>query len=121
VSDRYVLVKRLVWIVEGTPKDRYYLYGKIILRLDKENFGGSAPTPRSTIGRQPAQLYLPGERGALNERARLPHHSTSVFTMAQNWKLNRATVSEPLKGGRSDTLIQFKDQQFETDMLARGK
>ena len=65
---------------------------------------------------------MPGARGAYHEKGGdYRTYSTSVFTMAQNWKLNRATVSEPLKGGRSDTLIQFKDQQFETDMLARGK
>jgi len=123
VSDRYVLVKRPVWIVEGTPKDRYYLYGKIILRLDKENFGGSG-SYASKYDWQGNLLnsYLPGARGAYHEKGGdYRTYSTSVFTMAQNWKLNRATVSEPLKGGRSDTLIQFKDQQFETDMLARGK
>ena len=29
-----MLVKRPVWLVEGTPKDKYYLYGKIALRFD---------------------------------------------------------------------------------------
>ena len=35
-----VLTKRPVWIVEGVPKDKYYLYGKIQLMIDKETFAG---------------------------------------------------------------------------------
>src|SRR5262249_31835540 len=41
VTENCVLVKRPVWILELTPRDRYYLYGKLILRLDKENWYGS--------------------------------------------------------------------------------
>ena len=36
-----VLTKRPVWVVEGTPKDKYYLYGKIQLMIDKETFMGA--------------------------------------------------------------------------------
>ena len=35
-----VLVKRPVWIIEAVPKDKYYLYGKIQLVVDKEMFQG---------------------------------------------------------------------------------
>ncbi|MGH7856790.1 MAG: DUF1329 domain-containing protein, partial [Candidatus Binatia bacterium] len=35
-----VLVRRPVWIIEATPKDKYYLYGKIQLVVDKEMFQG---------------------------------------------------------------------------------
>src|SRR5256886_5881887 len=35
------LARRKVWIVEGVPKDRYYLYGKIELRIDAQNWQGS--------------------------------------------------------------------------------
>lgn len=35
-----VLVRRKFWVVEGTPHDRYYLYGKLRLRFDKETFKG---------------------------------------------------------------------------------
>ena len=34
------LVPRPVWIVEATPKDKYYLYGKIIMYFDKESYKG---------------------------------------------------------------------------------
>jgi hypothetical protein len=123
VSDRYVLVKRPVWILEGTPKDRYYLYGKIVLRIDKENYTGSG-SYSSKYDWQGNLLnsYMPGARGTFHEKGDdYRSYSGGPFTMAQNWKLNRATVSSPLDGGPSDSLIQFDEQRFDTDMLARGK
>jgi hypothetical protein len=41
LASEFVLLKRPVWIVEGTPKDRYYLYGKPLLRFDKESWRGT--------------------------------------------------------------------------------
>jgi hypothetical protein len=35
------LARRKVWIIEGVPKDRYYLYGRIELRIDAQNWQGS--------------------------------------------------------------------------------
>src|SRR3989449_1049230 len=32
------LAKRSFWVIEGVPKDKYYLYGKIQLYIDKETF-----------------------------------------------------------------------------------
>src|SRR6185369_17465308 len=34
------LAKRPVWIIEATPKDKYYLYGKAQLLIDKETYQG---------------------------------------------------------------------------------
>jgi len=36
-----VLARRKCWVVEGVPKDRYYLYGKIQLYIDKETYQGA--------------------------------------------------------------------------------
>ena len=35
------LVKRRFWVIEGVPKDRYYLYGKIELYIDKVTYQGA--------------------------------------------------------------------------------
>jgi hypothetical protein len=65
---------------------------------------------------------MPGARGVFHQKGDdYRQYSGGTFTMAQNWRLNRATVSSPLDGGPSDSLIKLGDQQFETDMLARGK
>ena len=36
-----VLVRRPHWVVEAVPKDPYYLFGKLVLRFDKDIFLGS--------------------------------------------------------------------------------
>lgn len=36
-----VLVRRPVWVVEATPNDPNYLYGRILLRFDAETFRGT--------------------------------------------------------------------------------
>ena len=35
------LAKRRVWVMEGVPKDRYYLYGRIELYIDKVTYQGA--------------------------------------------------------------------------------
>ena len=35
------LAKRRFWVVEGVPKDKYYLYGRIELYIDKVTFQGA--------------------------------------------------------------------------------
>jgi hypothetical protein len=37
---QYALVPRPVWVVEATPKNPYYLYGKQVLYLDQDTFRG---------------------------------------------------------------------------------
>ena len=39
-----VLVRRPVWIVEATPRDPNYLYGRILLRFDAETYRGTWAT-----------------------------------------------------------------------------
>lgn len=63
--------------------------------------------------------YLSGGRGAWHKKDddyRI--YSAQQFTMAQNWKLDRASVSNPLT---ADTLIDFPTRQFEIDVIAHGK
>ena len=40
-AQRPRLAKRRFWVVEGVPKDRYYLFGKLELYIDKETFQGA--------------------------------------------------------------------------------
>lgn len=120
VADGAVLVKRQVWIVEGTPKDRFYLYGKIVLRLDKEDFSGfGSYTSKYDWQGNLINSYLSGGRGAWHKKSDdYRNFSDRQFTMAQSWKLDRATVTNPLA---SDTLIEFQPRQFEIEAVARGK
>ncbi|MEW6269936.1 MAG: DUF1329 domain-containing protein [Thermodesulfobacteriota bacterium] len=120
VSARTVLIKRPVWILEGTPKDRFYLYGKIVLRIDKEDFNGfGSYTSKYDWQGNLLNSYLAGGRGAWHRKGDdYRSYSAQQFTMAQNWKLDRATVSNPLV---TETLIEFPARQFDMDVAARGK
>jgi hypothetical protein len=120
VADGTVLVKRPVWIIEGTPKDRFYLYGKLVLRIDKEDFTGfGSYVSKYDWQGQLVNSYLSGARGSWVKKGDdYRNYSSRQFTMAQNWKLDRATVSVPKE---SDSLIQFSPQQFELGILTHGK
>jgi hypothetical protein len=109
-----------VWVIEGTPKDRFYLYGKIVLRIDKEDFGGFGSfTSKYDWQGNLINSYLSGGRGSWVKKGDdYRNYSARQFTMAQSWKLDRATVSNPQK---SDTLIEFPAKQFEIEVVARGK
>ena len=120
VTDGSVLVKRPVWILEGTPKDRFYLYGKIVLRIDKEDFSGfGSYTSKYDWQGNLINSYLSGGRASwVKKDDDYRNYSARQFTMAQSWKLDRATVTTPRV---SDTLIAFPDRQFEIEVVARGK
>jgi hypothetical protein len=45
------LTRRTNWIVEAVPKDSNYLYGRIVLRIDTENFRGSWATKYDRAGK----------------------------------------------------------------------
>jgi hypothetical protein len=120
VSDGSVLVKRKVWIVEGTPKDRFYLYGRIVLRLDQEDFTGfGSYTSKYDWQGNLVNSYLSGGRGVwVKKEDDYRTYSQRQYTMAQSWKLDRATVTNPKV---SDTLIEFPARRFEIEAIARGK
>src|SRR5262249_37572788 len=58
LDTEFVLVKRPIWLVEGIPKDRYYLYGKLVLRFDKESWRGTYSSKYDWQG-QILNSYLP--------------------------------------------------------------
>ena len=53
------LAKRPHWVIEGVPHDKYYLYGKMELYIDKVTFQG-AWNRKFRLGRRAAQ-HLPGD------------------------------------------------------------
>src|SRR5262249_2360270 len=92
LKSHLLLVKRSVWSVEGTPKDKYYLYGKIVLRFDKESWRGRYNSKYDWQGTILAR-YLPINGPFFQVGGEWRSYSFAQFTMAQNWKLSRATVS----------------------------
>ncbi len=90
------LARRKVWIIEGKPKDKYYLYGRIELRIDAQNWAGSYNR----------KFSWQGELLNTSSMANAPGHAMSdgkhyisaggcvgaSAQIAENVKLNRATV-----------------------------
>ena len=118
LPERTVLVREHVYRIEAVPRDTYYLYGKIALRLEKGTFRGcynSKSDWRSTV----LNTYTP-LRGAYfkMEDGKGPwrEYNEAQFTMAQNWKLDRATVSYARTDDPSnaaDSLITIDAKRFD--------
>ncbi|MEO8603390.1 MAG: DUF1329 domain-containing protein [bacterium] len=86
------LAKRPVWVIEGTPKDRYYLYGKLQLWIDAETWDGAWNIKYSWQGdvvhsyQTMARVNMPAGDGEM------VFASTQVWAAAENFKMNRATL-----------------------------
>jgi len=119
LQSEFVLVKRPVWIVEGVPKDKYYLYGKIALRFDKETWRGTYNSKYDWQG-QILNSYMPVFGPFFDVAGEWRSSAKSGFTMAQNWKLDRATVSfaDP-KAPTQQSRITFPEGFFNVDQLNR--
>jgi hypothetical protein len=119
LQSEFVLVKRPVWLVEGTPKDKYYLYGKIALRFDKETWRGTYNSKYDWQG-QILNSYVPVFGPFFDVNGEWRSSAKLGFTMAQNWKLDRATVSyaDP-KAPVQQSRITFPEGFFNVDQLNR--
>ena len=87
------VAKRPVWVIEGTPKDRYYLYGKIQLWIDAETWDGAWNIKYSWQG-EVVHSYQTMAR--VNQQAadgEVMPAATQVWACAENFKMNRATCS----------------------------
>jgi hypothetical protein len=122
LETEFVLIKRPVWIVEGVPKDRYYLYGRIVLRFDKEGWSGTYNSKYDWQG-QILNSYMPVYGPYFNIGGEWRRYAAALFTMSQNWKMNRATVSyaDP-KNPRYQSRISYPDGFFNIDkLMQKGK
>jgi hypothetical protein len=119
LDTEFVLVKRPVWIVEGIPEDRYYLYGKIVLRFDRETWRGTYTSKYDWQG-QILNSYLPIHSRTFDIGGEWRGYAAAQFTMAQNFRMNRATVSyaDP-KNPRYQSRISYPDGFFNIDNIMR--
>jgi hypothetical protein len=119
-----VLVKRPVWIIDGVPKDKYYLYGKIQLVVDKEMFQGIYNRKFDWKG-ELLQDYIPT---GLNTAAyKVADGFTEYFWAGQvtyfsglNFRNDRATnVNFGTKGSYIEQHVTFPDNFFDYQSLYR--
>jgi hypothetical protein len=119
LKNEFVLIKRPIWIVEGAPKDRYYLYGKLMLRFDKKSWRGTYNSKYSWKG-EVLNSYLPAYGPYFEIGGEWRNYAATLFTMAQNWKANRATVSyaDP-QHPTYQSRISFPPDFFHVERLMR--
>jgi hypothetical protein len=100
------LAKRPFWIVEGTPRDKYYLYGRIELWIDTITWDGAWNRKFSWAGEHVHTYQLLARTnhaaGPPEDREWLPA-STQAYACAENFKMDRATLS----GMRPDPKAAF--------------
>jgi hypothetical protein len=91
------MTKRPVWILELTPKDPYYAYGRQILWVDKELFFGYYKEIYDRAGEY-WKTIVRGGGIALNKEKTFSTVQTD-FLMALDERHNQATVLLPLREG----------------------
>jgi hypothetical protein len=119
------LVKRPLWIIEGVPRDRYYLFGRIELYIDKDtaqggwnrkfSWNGELLNSFQVSGSVPAEAKRPDGGSDWNQAAAMG------FQGEENIKRRQATVA----GAKSDPKsgfefhITFPPGFFDTAALSR--
>ena len=121
------LARRPFWVIEGVPKDKYYLYGKLQLYIDKESYQGAwnrkfgwdgqLLNTVQVIAWQRFEVQRPdGTREWL-------WRSNFAYQCAEHIKLNRATVAGLLprrsKDVPNDRRVSYDPTFFDSATLQR--
>jgi len=119
-----VLAKRKLWIIEAVPKDKYYLYGKIELYVDKEGFVGAWNRKFSWNGELLADFVPtagPTVEVSADGAKEMITAFGSIYLAGVNLKMDRATVTGfPLKDREktpSATRVPLDPQAFDYQAL----
>jgi hypothetical protein len=119
------LAERRLWVISGVPKDRYYLYGRIQLYLDKETYQGSWNRKFSWQGELlntlQVQAYKPHKYTRPDGQVDYIQGSNSSFQVAENIKANRATSAGQKTSSRSalDSRVTYPKSYFDTSTMNR--
>jgi len=119
------LSKRRFWVIEGVPRDKYYLYGKIQLYVDKETFQGAWNRKFSWTGELLNTLQTMGYN--LKQMTRPDgtidyiQGSNMSYNVAENIKANRATVAGLKSDPKAalDTHHPYDPAFFDMNSLSR--
>src|SRR2546430_1870582 len=119
------LARRPFYVVEGVPKDTYYLYGKIELYLDTIGFQGAWNRKFSWKGEllntTQVMAWNPHTVVRPNGKKDWVQGSNQAFQCSENVKINRATIagikSSPKAG--FDARIKSDPSHFALESLAR--
>jgi hypothetical protein len=119
----FALARRRVWIIEGVPKDGYYLFGKIQLYIDKETYHGAYNRKFDWNGNLVNTYAVFADlNGDDDSDGDFYGAGTMVYQGAENLKLNRATVITAPKGDSdpaNDRRFHIEPEFFASQALVR--
>ncbi len=120
------LAQRPCWIVEGVPKDRYYLFGKLQLYIDKETYQGAWSRKFGWNGELLNTLqvvaYQKTELRRADGQSDYLWRSNFAYQCSENVKMNRATLAGLLPKGKdvaNDRRVSYEASFFDSSMLQR--
>src|SRR5262249_27133991 len=112
------MTSRPVWILELTPKDPYYAYGRQILWIDKELFFGYYKEIYDRAGEY-WKTIVRGGGIAFNKEKTFSTTQTD-FLMALDERTNLATVTLPLREGNDIKVnVGLDPERFTYQSLTR--
>jgi len=122
------LAKRKFWVVEGVPKDRYYLYGRIELWIDAESFEGAWNRKFSWKGELLNTYQVTAYLNHPTQRPGDPDvewfwSSSHAWNCAENMMLDRATLTglrASLTAPLDRRVKHDIEQTFDLQALSRG-
>ncbi len=119
------LAKRRFYVVEGVPKDRYYLFGKIELFIDTIAFQGAWNRKFSWKGEllntYQVLAWMPQKVMRPDGTADFLQGASMAFQCAESIKMGRATVAgiKTAPNATFDSRVTFDPQLFSMDTLSR--
>jgi hypothetical protein len=120
------LATRRHWIVEGVPKDRYYLFGKMVMYIDKTSFQGAWDRKFDWKGElltnYQVMAYNPQPITRPDGQIDFVQGSNMAFQTAEAIKLERATVAgiKSSPGSVFHLRVLFNESKFALDSLAQA-
>ena len=114
-----ILIRRPHWVIEAVPKDRYYLYGKIILRFDKQVYLGSYSSKYDWQGKLLASYAAIRTNTVKVGPGEYWGWAGGAVALAVNWKLDRATTAGIVAGEDvpADSRIPLSPDLFSVQRL----
>ena len=118
------LAKRKFYVVEGTPRDKYYLFGKLELHFDKTTFQGSWNRKFGWKGEllntEQVMAYNPVTVVRPNGKKDWVQGGNQAFQCAENIKLGRATVAgiKSSPTANFDARLPLDPKMFDLDELS---
>ncbi|MBI1816636.1 MAG: DUF1329 domain-containing protein [Deltaproteobacteria bacterium] len=118
------LARRPLWVIEGKPHDKYYLYGRVVLWIDAETWDGSYHQKFSWNGEHVLTYQVLGHVNQTTGTApndEIIATATQAWVVAENFKMHRASMAGARLNSKApyDRRIPVDTALFDAGQLTR--